>query len=370
MNSELPVTLELRRNDYTLSEEQVELRQAVRDLFAKHSPMETVRRSEPLGFDEALWEILGRNGVLGLGLSEDLGGEGGGVVELSLVGMEAGRALAPAPLIDHLVALRLLAAVRDAGIDVPVDWESARVGSSLLSLAPISEWTLGRELVPGGAVASSVFAFKDENLIVLSRSERAPQATNPGGAPLAWWDPRDPSVDTTAVVGGPTAKRLWSHAVQEWKVGTAAMLVGLAEGASEIARQYALEREAFGVPIAKFQAISHALVDLYIDTTTARNLTLKAAWMTEHEPGFRPELPAMALAHAADIAVRGVANGLHVHGGFGITLEADISVYYRRAAAWASVAGGSGRLVDEVAASIERHLEARSQRPAAAPAGA
>ncbi|MDD2859220.1 MAG: acyl-CoA dehydrogenase [Candidatus Nanopelagicales bacterium] len=362
------MAVELRRNDYSLSDEQGQLVDMLRSLFAQHAPIEAVRAAEPLGFDAALWDVVRGNGLLTIAIPEGVGGDGGGLVELALTGIEIGRSAAPVPLLDHVVALRTLAAlVGDAQPIGPIDWEAALAGDTILSIAPISTWELGAELVPSGAVAGAVLALKDGDLVVLSRSDRAEQASNEGCAPVAWWSPTDAAVTVDVIASGERAAELWDRARREWRIATASSLVGILEASGEIARNYALERQAFGVTIAKFQSISHDLVNIHMDELTSRNMTLKAAWLTEFEPGFRPELAAMAMAQATRSALRSTSKAVHVHGGMGITLEADISLYYRKASAWSLVGGGVHRDLQEIGREIDRRAAALS---AAAPATA
>lgn len=355
------MAIDLRRNDYTLSDEQGQLIAMLRELFAEQSPMDVVRAAEPLGFDPQLWTVAQHNGLLTIALPEAVGGDGGGLVELALTGFEIGRAAAPIALLDHVVTLRALASLVSASQPIgSVDWESALAGDTILSMAPISSWELGAELVPGGAVARAVLAYKGGELILMTRDTNAPQAQNEGCAPVAWWNPADPEVTVATLAAGAQAAEIWDMAHREWRIATASSLVGLLEASGEIARNYAMERQAFGVTIAKFQAISHDLVNIHMDERTSRNLTLKAAWLTEHEPDFRPELAAMAMAQATRSVLRSTSKAVHVHGGMGITLEADISLYYRKATSWSLVGGGVRRDLEEIGRAIDRRALERS----------
>ena len=89
---------ELRKEDYTLSGEQQELRDSFRAFFAKAAGAERVRMAEPLGFDAGLWQQAGPQ-FMSMALSEEAGGDGAGLVELALVVEEAGRAAAPIPVV-------------------------------------------------------------------------------------------------------------------------------------------------------------------------------------------------------------------------------------------------------------------------------
>ena len=100
---------ELRRLDYSLTEDHKDLQAAYKHFFTTHCDIETVRAAEPTGFDKSLWERLCAMGATTMGLPEAVGGDGATLVDLTLVAEEIGRALAPVPWIDHVVAARLLA---------------------------------------------------------------------------------------------------------------------------------------------------------------------------------------------------------------------------------------------------------------------
>jgi alkylation response protein AidB-like acyl-CoA dehydrogenase len=352
------VTLVLRRNDYTLTDEQGQLVDMLRSLFTEQSAIDVVRASEPLGFDQNLWSTVQENGLLTISIPESVGGDGGGLVELVLAGIEIGRTAAPVPLLDHVVSMRLLASLKAAGVTLNgIDFAAALAGDLIVSMAPISTWELGSQLVPSGAVAKAVVAFKDGAIILMTRESNAAQAQNEGCAPVAWWSPTDADVRTTTLLEGAEAVGIWELAHREWRIATAASLVGLLAISSEIARSYALDRKAFGVTIAKFQAISHQLADIHMDVVTSRNMTIKAAWLTENEPDFRPELAAMAMAHATRAALRSTAKAVHVHGGMGITNEADISLFYRKVSSWSLVGGGIRRDLDDISNAIDRRAQ-------------
>ena len=353
---------ELRWNDYALTDDDLDVRAMLRDFFAEQSPPEVVRAAEPLGFAESLWRAALRAGIADLSLPEEHGGQGAGLVELVLAAEEVGRTVAPVPLVDHAAATRLLAALPETHPDLA----AAVAGDLVLSLAPLSAVRPGAQLVPSGALAGGVLALDGGELVLLRRETPPSQAANQGSAPIAWWDPADPAVTRTVLATGSAAGTAWRHAVAEWQVGTASALVGLAEGASLLARAFTVQRKAFGTPIAAFQAISHQLVDVHESVATARNLTLKAAWFLAQEPGARPELPTMALANAARVATGVTMTCVHVHGGFGIMLEADVSLHHRRAAVWGQLGGGSALHLQTIAAGLDRLAE---RSAAAVPAG-
>ncbi len=109
---------ELRRLDYSLSEDHQAIQSAYREFFKTHCPIETVRAAEESGFDKSLWERLCAMGATSMALPESSGGDGATLVDLTLVAEELGRALAPVPWIDHVCAARLLARLGTTEPDV------------------------------------------------------------------------------------------------------------------------------------------------------------------------------------------------------------------------------------------------------------
>ncbi len=100
---------ELRRLDYSLSEDHQAIQEAYKQFFKTHCPIESVRAAQESGFDKSLWERLCAMGATTMALPESAGGDGATLVDLTLVAEEIGRSLAPVPWIDHVVAARLLA---------------------------------------------------------------------------------------------------------------------------------------------------------------------------------------------------------------------------------------------------------------------
>src|SRR5437016_13342365 len=90
------------------------------------------------------------------------------------------------------------------------------------------------------------------------------------------------------------------------RISVAAMGVGLAQGAYDLAVAYAKEREQFGKPIARFQAVQFALADMAVEIEAGRGLTYKAAWLTDQGRPFALEA-AMAKLYTGELSHR-VAN--------------------------------------------------------------
>jgi alkylation response protein AidB-like acyl-CoA dehydrogenase len=113
------------------------------------------------------------------------------------------------------------------------------------------------------------------------------------------------------------------------RIGIAALSVGLAQGAYEVARKYALERRQFGQPIAAFQAIQWKLADMATFIEGARLLTYRAAWLKDRGQPRTTREAATAKLYASEIAVRVAEDCVQIHGGYGFTKDYPAEKYYR-----------------------------------------
>jgi alkylation response protein AidB-like acyl-CoA dehydrogenase len=112
------------------------------------------------------------------------------------------------------------------------------------------------------------------------------------------------------------------------RISVAAMGVGLAQGAYDLAVAYAKEREQFGRPIAQFQAVQFALADMAVEIEAGRVLTYKAAWLKDESRPFAKEA-AMAKLYTGELSHRVANAALQIHGGYGFMEESAISRLYR-----------------------------------------
>jgi alkylation response protein AidB-like acyl-CoA dehydrogenase len=322
----------LRHNSFTLEEERAALRDVFRTFFEKQCPSERVRAAEPVGWDPKLWEELAELRAVAMAVPVSAGGDGAGLVELSLVCEEMARRAAPVPLVETLVGARLLARV---GGDTAGSLLDAVLEGAVVTVAPGAPAAGGRVLTPAGAAASFVLAQRGDDLVCIELPEPLEHVENLGSAPLAWCDL---SAGVPLATGG-HARELLEAMGRDWRILSAAALVGLGEAALGEGVQYAKDRHAFGVPIGTFQAVAHALVDAAIGVTSARRLTWKAAWFADHDPEAAGALPSMAFLHASESAEQAASTSIHTQGGFGFTLESDVQLYYRRAKAWSLLSG-------------------------------
>ena len=112
------------------------------------------------------------------------------------------------------------------------------------------------------------------------------------------------------------------------RLSIAAMGIGLAEGAFELAMSYAKERKQFGQPIVKFQVTAFKLADMATKIELARNLLYKACWLKDTGQPFMKEA-AMSKLYCSEIAREVADEALQIHGGYGLMKDYDIEKHYR-----------------------------------------
>ena len=325
---------ELRRLDYSLSEDHQAIQHAYKQFFKTHCPIEAVRAAEESGFDKSLWERLCAMGATTMALPESAGGDGATLVDLTLVAEEIGRSLAPVPWIDHVIAARLLA--RLGGVD-----SELVNGKQLAALDPQQESMSGVRLIPIGSIADQILIRDGEQIELLTFGTRPVKVDNIGKLPMAWVDPA--AADSrTVIASGAEALAEYQRALDEWRVLTAAALVGLVEETMTIAAEFAKNRYTLGVPISTLQGISHPLANIAITVQGGRNLARRAAWFLDNEPDERRELAPSAFVFMAEEASKAATMAVQVQGGLGVSAEAAASAYLVRARGWALAGGDPG----------------------------
>ena len=339
---------ELRRLDYSLTEDHEALQAAYKDFFMTHCSIETVRAAEASGFDKSLWERLCAMGATTMALPESVGGDGATLVDLTLVAEEIGRSLAPVPWIDHVVAARLLARLGALDSDVVN-------GKQLVGLDPQQESVSGIRLIPVGSIADHMVVRDGDDVVRLTFATRPAKIDNIGRLPMAWVDP-SAADSRTVVASGSQALAEYQRALDEWRLLTGAALVGLVAETMTIAAEFAKTRYTLGVPISTLQAISHPLANIAITVQGGRALARRAAWFLDNEPDERPELAPSAFVFMAEEASKAATMCVHIQGGLGVSAEAAAAAYLVRARGWALAGGDPGssaKYIAEIVAARE-----------------
>ncbi|MCV7317026.1 acyl-CoA dehydrogenase family protein [Mycolicibacillus parakoreensis] len=354
---------ELRRLDYSLTDDHQALQTAYRQFFSTHCDIETVRAAEESGFDKNLWERLCAMGATTMALPESVGGDGATLVDLVLVAEEIGRALAPVPWIDHVCAARLLERIGAMGSGGAHGADAGDVitGARLVAVDPHLDAVGGRRLLPAGAIADQIIIRDGDELVQLMFDTRPPTVDNIGRLPMAWVDPAAAD-GRTVLARGAEALAHYQRALDEWRLLTAAALVGLVDQAMTIAVEFAKTRYTLGVPIGTLQAISHPLANIAITVQGGRNLAYRAAWFMDNEPDERPELAASSFVFMAEEAAKAATMAVHIQGGLGVSEEAAATAYLVRARGWPLAGGDPGasacRIGEIIAARETAHRQA------------
>ncbi|MER5787797.1 acyl-CoA dehydrogenase family protein [Streptomyces sp. NPDC001980] len=364
--------------DARFTDEQDEIRRALRELLHKRCGTEDVRAAvdRPEGYDPVLWTALGEQlGLPGLALPEAYGGAGCTRTEVALAAEELGRALAPTPFLATavlaaplLLALgtdaqraELLPRIADGGLTAALAVPGTRLGTALALTGPggadwagggraggvqarhtAGRWRLygeadqvldghsaGLLLVPahtGGYARSRVLLFLvagDAAGVVRTRRTSLDATRGQGRVQLR---------NVEAELLGPdedTDVRAALAALGDFVAAVlAAEAVGAADRALERTVEYVKQREQFGRAIGSFQAVKHRLADVYVAVRAARSAAYYAAWATVHgEPAG-----GLALAQALEALRTAAGEGIQLHGGIGFTWEHEAHLYFKRAA--------------------------------------
>jgi alkylation response protein AidB-like acyl-CoA dehydrogenase len=336
---------------FAFTDDQLEFRDAVRDLLAKECPPEVVRSAWPDGTDAhgarkgegaradadrvaKVWRDLAEMGVLGIGVSEANGGLGMAETDWVLLAEETGYAALPhpfvetacvvAPLLDdtddpHGVLAELLAGERQASV-VPltsalVPWGDAVTYLVALDHRPRTTPVWRATRITGG-VAVGDTAERRRTLV---------EALDPGRhlVQLGAWK----------ADGGLGDEAIAERAFDRGALGTAAQLVGLSRRMLDLTVAYVAERQQFGVPIGSQQAVKHHLADAAMAVRFAAPVVYAAAWELATGAPTASRTVSTAKALASDAARLTSRQALQCHGAIGYTVEYDLHLYLKRAEA-------------------------------------
>ncbi|TXI34137.1 MAG: acyl-CoA dehydrogenase [Niabella sp.] len=139
-------------------------------------------------------------------------------------------------------------------------------------------------------------------------------------------DCRVPIENTLGEVG--QGSKIMLQTLDAGRLSIAAMGLGCAQGAYEMALTYAKERKQFGNPISKYQAISFKLADMAMKIELARTFLYKACWLKDTKQPFTKEA-AMAKLYCSEIAKEVADAAVQIHGGYGLMKEFTIERFYR-----------------------------------------
>jgi len=334
---------------FAFTDEQLLFREAVRDFLGKECPSEAVRYAfvDGAGRVDRLWVGLAEMGVVGLTVPEAYGGLGMNELDLVLLLEESGRAALPEPLVENTaVGVPLLCEV--APPDVLEDW-LPRVAAGD---AQVAVRLVGQPFVLAADRADLlVYQHEDRVVAVPGAALRLePQPSVDGTRHLFAVD-FDAS-DEIGLVAGSKGWHATNLAFDRGALGTAAVLVGLAEHLIDVTVAYAKERMQFGAPIGSFQAVKHHLADAYLQVEFAKPVLYNAAYSMANGVETSSRDVSTAKCFASDAAMLAARTALQCHGAIGYTVEYNLHLWMKRV--WALVAswGDSAYHRDRVALAV------------------
>jgi acyl-CoA dehydrogenase len=339
--------------NFDFSDDLKQLRDQARRFLTEQSPPSVVRNVLEGGerHASALWRGMAEMGWLGAAIPEQYGGAGLGYEGLCVLAEELGRAVAPVPFASsaYLATEALLLAGTDAQKRrlLPKLAEGSAIGCFALAEGTGNPDPASVHVrAAGGRLAGSKWPVMDGTVadfaIVVARDEAGEIALFL--ADLATVTRRDlitvdPSRNHARIdfagaeverLGSETGWPLVQRLLERAAILVAFEQVGGADAALEMARNYALERYAFGRPIGSFQAIKHKLADVYVATELARSNAYYGAWALAADAAGLPLAAATARVSATEAFHLASKENIQTHGGVGFTWDVDCHLYYRR----------------------------------------
>lgn len=355
--------------DFELTQEQQLIRETVRE-FAEREVKPVARELDEKGeFSYELTKKMGEIGLFGMTLPEKYGGHNLDVLSYIIAVEELARvdgsqaatvaahnSLGIAPLyefgteeqkMEYLPQLCTGDGLWSFGLTEPGAGSDSR-GSKTTAVLKDDEWTIngskifitnGASKIAKGCTVQAVSGEENGKKIF---STIIVEAGTPGfkqvpmhnkmmwrasdTSELFFDDVKVPKENLLGKVG--EGSRIMLHTLDGGRLSIAAMGLGLAQGAFEMALSYAQERKQFGKPISKFQINAFKLADMALKIELARNLLYKACWLKDSGKPYGKEA-AMSKLYCSEIAKEVADEAVQIHGGYGLMKDYDIERFYR-----------------------------------------
>jgi alkylation response protein AidB-like acyl-CoA dehydrogenase len=329
--------------DFELTEEQAALREVSRGMLAVNCPPQLVRSLAAAGkdVDDKLWQRGAELGWTGIAVPEEHDGAGQGLVELSLVAEELGRAAAPGAFTDsaltglalaRLGRTELLGAIAAGDLKASLAWHGPAAG----------RYDAGDLVLSGRATAVQAAATADwllvlaatgqgSRLVLVERSRTAVEPRQTLDETRRWYDV---VLDGVQIRAGDVVAA--DEADIQWLADAAAVLsaadsLGVGERLLEMTVGYVKVREQFGRPLGSFQSVKHKVADMLTTLKGARAATYYAAMALDASVAGATAAASVAKAFTAEGVAALAGEALQTHGGIGFTWEHDLHLYLRRA---------------------------------------
>ena len=352
-----------------LNEQQEMLRRTAREFLEAQCPTSLVRECEDSdsGYSLELWKRMAELGWLGLTLSPEYGGSGGGLLDQVVLFEELGRAIAPGPLLTSMVfAGRVISDAGTASQKADLLPRMARgdvITTAALGGPDTDPQGVGLVAQPDGSGGYSISGtklfvpFAHVSGFILCSADTSGSSASPAtdGAreTLFLIDTTSAGIEavlmeslagykqhevvfvnveagTENVVGEPARAQEALAKATEWAIVIqCAEMIGRAEKVLDMVVEYSKVRVQFGRPIGAFQAVQHRCADLKVSIDGARLVTHQAAWKLEQGLSCSEDV-SMAKAFAGSASRQAIVAGHGIFAGVAFTVEHDMQLYTMR----------------------------------------
>lgn len=356
--------------DFELSKEQLMVKKMVKEFADEVIQPRAIEIDKEAKFPADIFEQMGELGLLGIPFSEEYGGAGADTLSYALAVEEIGRvcgstglsyaaavSLGASPIYyfgteeqkqKYLVPLAKGEALASFGLTEPNAGSDAG-GTQTTAVED------GDDYVINGEKCFITNAGYAKFLIVTAVTGKNEKGQNAISSIIVPADTIGVSIssdyDKMGVRGSDTAEIVLNdvrvpkenllgephkgfnqflHTLDGGRISIAALGLGIAQGSLDRALSYAKERQQFGKPISRFQAIQFKLADMAMEVELARNIVHKAAWLKDNNKPFGKEA-AYAKLYATETAFRNANQAIQIHGGYGYMREYEVERYLRDA---------------------------------------
>jgi alkylation response protein AidB-like acyl-CoA dehydrogenase len=352
--------------NFAFSEEQDQLRDAVRRFLETKSPSSEVRRlmETTEGYDPAVWNQMANElGLQSIHIPEEYGGQGFTFVELAIVLEEMGRVLLCAPYFSSVVLAAdaiMNAGTKEQQADLLPGIASGETIATLAFTEPNGKWDAsGIEMVATGSGDSytlngtKMFVIDGHTANLVVVAARTGGSSGEDGISFFAVDGDAAGLTRTALSTMDQTRKqarldfenvsarpigdagsAWpalSKTLDQAAVGLANEMVGGAQKVLEMSVEYAKVRVQFGRPIGSFQAIKHKCADMLLEVESGKSAAYYAAWAAAEDNEELPVAASLAKAYCSDAYFHSAAENIQIHGGIGFTWEHDAHLYFKRA---------------------------------------
>ncbi len=335
---------------FSRSDEQTMFAEGARRLLADRSSPDRLRQllDEQAEWDATLWAALAESGALGAAIPEEHGGLGLGFAELAVVAHEIGRANAAVPFASSVIAAAALVSLGSE--DQKARWLPRLAAGEAVGCMAWADSTPDTLASNGDTVSGSIPVVADAGIADFALVERAGRLllVELSSVQRLKLDSFDQlrgfyllEFDNCFAAVLPGSDQASIAALRDRAAVLAAFeAIGGTDACIDMARDYALERQMFGRPLASYQAIKHKLADIKAARELAFSAATGAAFVADNDPGSLAAEAASARLTAIAAFESAARENQQIHGGIGYTWEANCHFYYRRERAHAATLRG------------------------------